>query len=498
MNVVFIMTDTQNKSMVGAYGNPAVDTPNLDRLCRQGLRFENAYTTCPVCTPARGAIFSGLYPQNNGAIANNMSTYAHVPLMGEIFRQNGFRAAYTGKWHLDGSAYYGDGVAGGGFEDEYWYDGKRWFEDIGEEGFRNYMTAKSPDDLRRGGLSEETIWGYRVASRAISFLETVGDEKFVLAVSFDEPHGPSPCPPAYWERFSGEELQRPPNFNAPVDGKPRLQHLLRQEPEEQCWEAFAAGNYARRFYGCNAFIDRQIGRVLDAVERLHGDDTLIVYTSDHGDMSWSHGLRDKGPYPYQEITNMPFIIRRPGGHENAVTHSLASHVDILPTMLDYAGLAIPGCLPGVSLRPLLDGDPQTSVRDMAMMVWHRFGKGGTKGGWYPIRSAVTRTHKLNINLLDTDELYDLQADPYELENRIDDPACADVRADLHDRLLKEMWRTQDLYASHAWGDRPWRSVMDLGRHDIELPVQEQTRFAFQPSSVDHMSYVPSGHGRCWL
>ena len=100
--------------MVGAYGNPAVDTPNLDRLAAEGIRFERAYTACPLCTPARSSIFTGLYPQVNGSWLNNVAPGRNVAMMGQIFKHYGFRAAYTGKWHLDGSAYFGDGVPRGG------------------------------------------------------------------------------------------------------------------------------------------------------------------------------------------------------------------------------------------------------------------------------------------------------------------------------------------------------------------------------------------------
>lgn len=190
MNVVFIMTDTQNQSLVGAYGNPAVDTPNLDRLAATGIRFDRAYTTSPLCTPARGAIFSGLYPQVNGAYCNNVAPHGHVALAGTIFRELGYRAGYTGKWHLDGSAYFGNGEADGGFEPGWWYDGKRYAEDIGPALFASYRSCKTADDLRAAGFTEDMIWGHRVADRAINFLERVGDEPFYLAVSFDEPHGP--------------------------------------------------------------------------------------------------------------------------------------------------------------------------------------------------------------------------------------------------------------------------------------------------------------------
>ena len=138
MNFICIMTDTQNKSLVGAYGNPAVDTPSLDRLAEGGVRFDRAYTACPLCTPARGALFTGLHPQINGAYCNNVAPHRQAALMGTIFGQNGYRTGYTGKWHLDGSAYFGDGEPGGGFEPDWWYDGKRYAEDIGPEMFAAY------------------------------------------------------------------------------------------------------------------------------------------------------------------------------------------------------------------------------------------------------------------------------------------------------------------------------------------------------------------------
>ncbi len=115
MNFVVIMTDTQNRDMVGAYGAGRVmDTPNLDRLAASGVRFDRAYTTCPLCTPARSGIFSGTHPVVNGAWCNNVPPYSTIPLMGAIFAHYGYRTAYTGKWHLDGSGYFGDGQAGGG------------------------------------------------------------------------------------------------------------------------------------------------------------------------------------------------------------------------------------------------------------------------------------------------------------------------------------------------------------------------------------------------
>src|SRR5690606_32641931 len=122
VNTVLIFTDTQRKDMVGCYGQPVVDTPNLDRLASQGIRFERAYTACPLCTPARGSIFTGLHPASCGAWGNSLPIYRHVPVMGEIARRRGVRAAHVGKWHLDGTHYNGTGQPDGGFEPDWWYD----------------------------------------------------------------------------------------------------------------------------------------------------------------------------------------------------------------------------------------------------------------------------------------------------------------------------------------------------------------------------------------
>ena len=454
MNLVVIMTDTQNKSMVGAYGNRGAGTPNLDRLADTGIRFERAYTACPLCTPARSAIFSGLHPPVNGAWCNNMAPAANVPLMGTIFRHYGYRAAYTGKWHLDGAGYFGDGVPGGGFEPEWWYDGKRYAQDIGPEKFRLYQTCRTADDLRRAGFSEESIWGHRVADRAIDFLQRVGDEPFLLVVAFDEPHGPSVAPPEFWEGFPAERIRQPPNYGAPLEGKPELQRIQRRQNGESEWLPFAAT--MARFFACNSYIDREIGRVIEAVEQLHGQDTAILCTTDHGDMMGAHGLRGKGPMMYEEICNVPLIVRVPGGPAGAVSRALVSHLDLLPTLLHLAGIERPPSLQGTSLLPVL-ADVRARVRDHVTISFTRFAiNHDSWGGFYPIRCLVDDTHKLAINLFDTDELYDLVADPHETRNLIDDPRHAATRDRLHDALLAEMDRLRDPFRCYQWGARTWR------------------------------------------
>jgi arylsulfatase A-like enzyme len=485
MNIVLILTDTQTTSMLGCYGNDAVDTPNLDRLAASGVRFNRCYTTCPLCTPARSAIFSGLHPQVNGAWANNMAPAANVPLMGTIFRHYGYRAGYSGKWHLDGGGYFGDGVPGGGFEGDWWYDGKRYAQDIGPEMFRTYKSARTPDELRRAGFTQEAMWGHRVANRAIDFLQRVGDDPFVLVVSFDEPHGPSVAPPEYWERFSGPDLASrfasPPNFNASLKGKPRLQQIQAQQIEQMDWPTFLQSQ--SHLLACNSYIDREIGRVIDAVDRHVGSDTAILYTSDHGDMRGAHGLSGKGPMVYQEICNVPLIARLPGGKKGVATDAVVSHIDLLPTMLQLTGFEPPPILHGRGLAAALE-DPGAIPPGHALLGFHRFAINHDNWGeFYPLRCITDGRYKLAINMFDTDELYDLATDPYEMRNLIDAPEHAAARDGLHDALLEEMDRIRDPFRSFRWGDRPWRS-MRCAFYRGGLRRNRPMDFSFQPSPLE--------------
>ena len=486
LNFVIIMTDTQNKSMVGAYGKKEVDTPNLDRLASGGIRFERAYTASPVCTPARGSIFSGLHPQVNGAYANCIAPHSNIKMMGTIFKEIGYRVAYTGKWHLDGSFnYMGSGSPDGGFEPDWWYDGTNYLEDIGPAMAKNYgpmAHRKNADDLRKEGFTRDNIWGKRVADRAVNFLENIKDDPFVLVASFDEPHQPYFAPPEYWDKFSVDDIRRlAPRVEDDLASKPEIQKTMHNETYKYMFKHLMYDDieFRTKFYGCNSYIDLEIGRVLDAVTKNHGEDTVIIYTSDHGDMLGSHGLYSKGPMMYEEICNIPFIIKAPGAKSGSVSNSLVSHLDIIPTMLDMSGskpyksYGISSkdlvyrkngyLLPyydfhGRSLVPILI-NPDKNVRDYLMINFNRseivhemFGE------FYPIRCATDGRHKLVVNLFETDEFYDLKKDPYEVKNRIDDNTYIEVRNRMHEWLLDEMKKIADPFRSFRWGDRPWNSI----------------------------------------
>lgn len=475
-NFILIMTDTQATNIVGAYGHPDLRTPNIDALARRGIKFERAYSTCPLCTPARAALFTGIYSHTAGAWTNNLPLGDNIKTMGQRFRDQGYHTAYVGKWHLDGHDYFGTGICPDGWDPAYWYDGRCYLGDLTEEEILLWRQGlNSLEDLRSHNIQAEFTWAHRVSDRAIDFLQRCEDRPFVLVVSYDEPHHPFTAPPDYVEMFQEYDYPIGPAAFDSLEGKPAHHR-----------EWAASMDVARRvrngtirhpmYFGCNSFVDMEIGRVIDAGHALAPANTYIIFTSDHGDMLGAHQLMGKGPAMYEEITHVPLIIEPPGGCVGRSVSTPVTHVDLLPTMLELAGLDVPPILEGESLVPQLQGEENADRA--AIMEFHRYEiEHDSWGGFLPVRAIVAGGYKLVINLLHTDELYDLEHDRGEVHNLIEDPALADVRNALHDRLLDWMYEKRDPFRGPVWERRPWRRSRRL-----------QWRGQFRPRPAD--GYAP--------
>ncbi len=185
------MTDTQRADMLGCYGNPDMKTPCLDKLAAEGIRFDQAYTCQPVCGPARAAIFTGTWPHSNGSWANNMPLGGNVATIGQRVGDHGIHCGYIGKWHLDGSDYFGLGRCPEGWDPKYWYDGRCYLDELTPADrvrSRDMHTNEDPS------LQSEFTYAHRCSNRAIDFLSNHRNEDFFLVVSYDEPHHPYLCP----------------------------------------------------------------------------------------------------------------------------------------------------------------------------------------------------------------------------------------------------------------------------------------------------------------
>jgi uncharacterized sulfatase len=478
-NVVLFVTDTQGLNAVGAVGGTGdgvVDTPAIDGLASAGVAFENAYCTAPVCTPSRSGLLSGCYPHGAGAWTNNLRYYRGIRELGEYFDEAGYRTAYVGKYHLDGD-YFGDGVAPDHYEQEYWYDGQNYREDVGEafwewyrSGMREPVSEPPVEAVRERDITREDTWGGGITERARAFLDDVdGDQPYFLVVSYDEPHEPSLCPAAHAEPYVDEPYPLPDNYEtlSELAAHDKPDHHREWARDHASGDAFIdslsdAGETGviRRpmFFGCAEFVDAEIGRVLEAVDARE-DDTVTVFTSDHGHHLGAHGIDMKGRAMYDETTNVPLVVRYPGVvPEGDVAGGVASLVDLTPTLLAVAGIDVPDGLDGRSMWPTLR-DPERAYREAALVEYHSYARGARGGGGInPIRCLVTDEHKLVVNLFHTDELYDLHETPHEVYNHVEDPDYAGVRdelfADLRERMSTD--GTNDPFDGDVWDDRHWR------------------------------------------
>ena len=455
LKIVVIVTDTQGVNVVGCYGRPDMQTPCLDRLASEGVRFDRAYTASPVCGPARSALFTGTYPHTNGSWGNDMPLGANVCSIGQRLSDGGFHTAYVGKWHLSGTDYFDDGYCAPGWDSDYWYDIRCYLDELSpSERLLWRQELDSPDAVHRHGITEEFTYAHRCSDRAINSLSRHGADPFFLVVSYDEPHAPCTCPPPFCDMFAEYDYPLGENAQDPLDNKPAHQ----QEWAEATGLPPIMTTLRRPMYfGCNSYVDHEIGRVLAATAG-HAPDALVIYTSDHGTPLASHRLNTKGPAMYDETTRIPFLVRWPGhAPQGLVSRCPVSHIDLVPTILAAAGIELPPSLEGESILELF-GDPRAAKERTVFVEFNRYEVDHDGwGGFQPIRCAIDGRYKLVINLHYTDELYDLETDPQELTNLIADESVSDIRDALLDRILTWMNKTRDPFRGPIWERRAWNT-----------------------------------------
>lgn len=480
--VILIMTDTQRTDMLGCYGNPAMHTPNLDSLAAEGVQFEKAYTTQPVCQPARSAIFTGSYPHSCAGWSNCMGLSDNVQNIGKRLTDQGIHSAYIGKWHLDGGDYFGLGVCPDGWDEAYWYDMRCYLEELTEE--ERYL-SRQVESIEKYNIKEEFTYGHRCSDRAIDFLKNHQDEDYFLVVSYDEPHGPHLCPKKYTDLYQDYEIPKKKNMSDTLENKPAHHRI---------WAGDDYGRAAKEdfhlcpkeFLGCNTFVDFEIGRVLDAVKEF-ADDSVIIYTSDHGDMMYSHSLTGKGPAMYEEITHIPMLIKGFGKGKN---HNPVSHINLAPTIFDILGVPKTKMFEGNSILPELT-DKSTRVNDYIFMEFGRYEVDHDGfGGYQPVRAAFDGRYKLVINLMDTDEFYDLELDPEEMNNEIHNPEYDNDKKRLHKAILDQMYETRDPFRGYYWENRHWNPDTTYQTWDSRKMTRQRENEEYEPRQLDYGTGLP--------
>ncbi len=482
-NVVFIMTDTTRKDMLGCY-NDKMKTPNLDKLAEEGIKYENAYTCQPVCGPARSSIFTGVFPHSSGMIANSLPLGDNVKTIGQRLTDNGMHCGYVGKWHLDGGDYFGLGRCPEGWDKDYWYDMKCYLEELSDT---DKARSRVPSTSFDADWTEEKTYAYRCTKKAIDFIEKYHDESFFLVLSFDEPHGPCLCPPPFNTMYEGFKWDGYENYDDTLENKPLNQKLWAGDDIYKTSEQLnKPSQMLSLFLGCNSFVDYQIGKVMEKINK-YIPDALVIFTSDHGDMLGSHKLQGKNATTYNEVANIPLIIR--GGERGKTVTYPASHIDLVPTIMDYFSVDVPKILEGKSMLSQIN-DTNVRINDTVFTEFTRYEVDHDGfGGLQMMRGASTEKYKLVIHLLDSDELYDLENDPFEMNNLINDEKYAEIRNDLHDKILENMNYTRDSYRGYQWAIRPWRKDKVASFANDGYTRQRENE-EYEPRQLDYDNGLP--------
>ncbi len=452
---IIIMTDTQRTDMLGCYGNSDMITVNLDELASEGAMYTNGYTCTPVCGPARSGLFTGIFPHSNGSWTNNQPLGANIKTIGQRLSDQGVKCGYIGKWHLDGSDYFGLGKCPEGWDPDYWYDMRNYLEELTDE---ERLLSRQMDSSNADWFTKEFTYGYRCSKRAMEFIEKYKDEDFLLVLSYDEPHHPSLCPPEYFNKYEDYIIQKNKiNTKDTLEDKP-AHHKVWAKVNKDLDGPNAILKVVNYAIGCNYFIDEEIGSVKKTIDK-HVPDSMVFYTSDHGFHAMSHGLTNKGATMYEENVNIPFIIKwKDHIKANQTIDHPVSHINICPTVMDYFCGYVPKTMDGKSLLPHLK-DQSIRTNEYIFSEFGRYeGEHDGFGGFQPIRCSMDGRYKLVVNLLTSDEFYDLQEDPEEMNNLINDESSAVVKEKyrLHDALLDWLNDTRDPFRGYYWHNRPWR------------------------------------------
>ena len=397
-NFLVIVSDQLGLDALAAHGCADVRTPNLDRLADGGVSFLESHSTDPVCSPARSSIFTGRMPTETGVITNGRPIHASVPNMGQWLHEAGYETVYCGKWHLP-------------------------------EGYATKMPGFTV--LPVGGGQGDLIDGAVSRSCEAYLKNRSKDKPFLLAASFMQPHdichwaikGKELVPeePAF-PQIEGRLPELPPNHTARPRAPKELASRLYEGFSDAQWRY-----YLYIYYRQIEMLDAEVGRVLDALEDSgHADNTVILFTADHGDGRGRHMHVSKW-YPYEEAVKVPFIVSCPGRVEAGVQDArhLVSGVDVMSTVCDYAGAAPPPEVLGRSVRPLLEG---------RATEWREFVVADVQVVGRMLRTAQYKYVRYQGDPVE--QLFDMQADPWETANLYDQAQYGDVMA-RHRKLLDE-------------------------------------------------------------
>lgn len=429
-NILFLITDQQQKATVDS--GCACAMPNLQAIAADGIRFERAHASNAICSPSRASLMTGLLPHNHGMVdcTHTVEPYradydSKRDTLTRLLQREGYSLGYFGKWHIERT------------------------HRLEDYGFTDYATersipayTKTPVEacyIKNEGYSDQLLYGtfsegpeateeHFLYSKAIDFIEKrKGSDPWCVFVSTYAPHDPYVAPDSIFRQYDPASIPLPASYGDAMSDKPTIYRRIRDSlsglTEMDYRKAIAC------YYASCSSIDFQVGRIVDYLKKIgEYENTIIVYTSDHGDLMGAHGMMCKGVPAFEEAYSIPLIIRHPRRMKGIVSDVHLSTHDIAPTLLELAGLPPLEDIDGSSAVPYLDGGNREPHVAFAEFHGQRF--------FYTQRILWKDSLKYVFNGFDRDELYDLANDPNELVNLAENQAYADTAKS----LMREIWR----------------------------------------------------------
>ncbi len=441
-NVIYVFADQWRAQDTGYAGNRQVQTPHLDRLAAQSINFTHAVAGIPVCCPARACLLTGQHALTHGVFVNDVHLADDAVSMAKLYRSAGYDTAYVGKWHVDGrgrSNYIPPGSRQGF---DYW----KTLECTHDYNNSKYYAGDSDQQLTWEGYDaiEQTkdVQAY-LRSRRRADGEGEPDTPFLLVLSWGPPHAPyETAPSTYRKLYSPDDIELRPNVTPEIADDAR---------------EWIAGYYAH----CTA-LDDCLGALLQTIEDEGlADNTIFVFTSDHGDMLGSQG-EVKKQRPWEESVRVPFLLRWPRrfGLQGREIEALLDTPDILPTLLTLCDVPIPDTVEGKDFSAALEGGPDPSGGAALIYCPHPFGQFLRTDGGREYRGLRTRTHTYARDLNGPWLLYDNESDPYQLENLVNRPEVASLQSELESRLQGKLAERGDEFLPGETYIEKWGYPLD--------------------------------------
>jgi len=434
-NILWITTDQQRWNTIGALGNKYVNTPNLDRLVREGVSFNKAFVQAPICTPSRASFLTGMYPSTIRASKNGASEWAEAaPLITKLLKDAGYDCGLSGKLHLSTAMAHrpehrpkDDGyrvfeLSHGPYQTGSANDYINWFQQKGVD-----ILALKEENGYVPTEYHQTKW---CTDRAISFIKEKREWPWFYSMNIYDPHGPFDPPQEYLDNYDIDKLPDPWVNDKDIEAKKMFNNVMFQGFPKKYTSRENKERLAK-YWAQIDLIDNQLGRLFKMLEETGQlDNTMVIFTSDHGDMAGDHGMTEKGCRFYEGLVRVPLIFWYPSYfQENVQSGALVELVDIVPTILELTGLEIDKAIQGKSLLPILSGvKPPYFHREAVRSEFYDAAMSDKLN-----YATMYRTEKYKLIMYhghEKGELFDMKNDPEEYINLWDSPSHQDIKMDL--------------------------------------------------------------------